>query len=86
MNLESSMGRQLSPRVRTRISGRLLTAVRTTRLRQYQLAQLIRVHPSTLSAWLNGIFPVQYGDPRVLQLGAILGVPASECFDESAVA
>jgi len=68
--------------VRTRISERLQNAVRTSNQRQYHLAQVIDVHPSTLSGWLNGIFPVHYGEPRVIRLGGILGVPASECFEQ----
>ncbi len=64
------------------ISERLRNAIKTASERQYRLAQRIRVHPTTLSAWVNGIFPVHRGDPRVLQLGALLGVPAAECFDE----
>jgi transcriptional regulator with XRE-family HTH domain len=83
-SLQSPMPRRSPPRVRTRISERLSFAVRTANVRQYQLAQRIEVHPSTLSAWLNGIFPVQHGDQRVVQLGDILGVPANECFEESA--
>jgi len=65
----------------TRISKTLRHAVWTTDDRQYRLAQAILVHPSTLSGWLNGIFPVQQGDPRVIQLGALVGVPASACFE-----
>jgi hypothetical protein len=64
------------------ISQRLRFAVKTSRHRQYELARAIRVHHSTLSCWLNGISDVQNGDPRVVRLGAILGVPAGECFEQ----
>lgn len=67
------------------ISQRLRFAVKTSGHRQYQLARAIKVHHSTLSCWLNGISDVRLGDARVLKLGAILGVPASECFEESTV-
>jgi transcriptional regulator with XRE-family HTH domain len=67
----------------TFISERLRAAVKSSRVRQYRRAQEIGIHPSTLSAWLNGIFPVQDGDPRVVQLGAFHGIPASECFQHS---
>jgi transcriptional regulator with XRE-family HTH domain len=64
------------------ISQRLRFAVKTSGSRQYQLARAIGVHHSTLSCWLNGISEVAAGDPRVVRLGAILGVPAGECFEE----
>lgn len=67
-----------------KISPVLRTAVRGASVRQYQLAQLICVHPSTLSAWLNGIIPVRPGDPRILQLGALVGVPPESCFEVTA--
>ena len=63
------------------ISQRLRSAVKKSGLRQYRLAHGIGVHHSTLSCWLNGISAVETGDPRVLRLGALLGVPAAECFD-----
>ena len=66
------------------ISQRLRFAVKTSRYRQYQLARAIGVHHSTLSCWLNGISEVPPGDPRVVQLGSILNIPASECFDQAA--
>jgi len=65
------------------ISERLHLAVKTSTFRQYKLARAIGVHHSTLSCWLNGISDVQFGDRRVLDLGAILGVPETECFEES---
>ena len=65
------------------ISQRLKSAVKHSGRRQYQLARAIGVHHSTLSCWLCGISDVQDNDPRVLALGDILGVPSSECFEES---
>jgi hypothetical protein len=66
------------------ISRRLRIAVKHSSYKQYELAQAIVVHPSTLSAWLVGIAPVRDGDRRILQLGAILGVPAKACFSADA--
>lgn len=40
------------------VSEKLRVAVKTSPQRQYRLAHKIEVHPSVLSAWLNGIaFP-----------------------------
>jgi transcriptional regulator with XRE-family HTH domain len=66
-----------------RISQRVKAAVKRSGRRQYELARAIGVHHSTLSCWLCGISDVQDGDCRVVALGQILGVPASECFEES---
>jgi len=65
------------------ISDQLHAAVRTSRIRGYQLAALIGVHPTTLSAWLNRIYKVRRDDPRVIRLGALVGVPADRCFAEA---
>lgn len=38
------------------------------------------IHPTQLSQFLHGAIPVRSGDPRLIRLGAVLGVPAAECF------
>lgn len=68
---------------RTHISDRLRRAVKAAPERQYTLAHRIPVHPSTVSAWINGIQLVAAGDPRVIQLGKLVGVPADECFESA---
>jgi hypothetical protein len=64
------------------VSERLRTAVKTAPERQYRLAHQVHVHPSLLSAWLNGITSPRPGDPRVIALGRLVGVPEHECFAE----
>ena len=64
------------------ISERLRHAIRTSGRRQYLWARDIGVHHSTLSCWLCGISDVKDNDPRVLRLGAMLSVPAAECFEK----
>jgi transcriptional regulator with XRE-family HTH domain len=66
------------------ISQRLRFAVKTSPFRQYELARAIGVHHSTLSGWLCGISDVHDDDPRVIKLGSILLVPASQCFEPRA--
>lgn len=65
-----------------RISQRLRDAVKTSGVHQYRLARRARMDRSVLSCWMNDITPVRPGDQRVLRLGALLGVPAGECFEE----
>jgi transcriptional regulator with XRE-family HTH domain len=54
----------------------LRAAVKTSTLRQYQLAHLVGVHPATLSAWMNGIYDVSPDDARLRKLGRLVGLPA----------
>jgi hypothetical protein len=64
----------------TMISQRLRLAIKNCGVPQYVLAKLLPVNHSTLSAWLCGISPVRRGDPRIVQLGSLVGVPARACF------
>jgi hypothetical protein len=65
------------------ISPRLLDAywrARQSGRRAYQLARDADLNPSVFSALLNESIPVRRGDPRVLRIGAVLGVPPELCF------
>jgi transcriptional regulator with XRE-family HTH domain len=63
------------------LSREFRAAIKLSRLRQYQLANLAGVHPATLSAWLNGVYRVRVNDPRILRLAALVGVTADACFE-----
>jgi len=65
------------------LSDRLRIAVRMADERQYRLARRAGLDPSIVSKWLNGIVDPKRGDPRVVKLGALVGVPADACFDNS---
>jgi transcriptional regulator with XRE-family HTH domain len=60
------------------LSHALRAAINTSRLRQYQLAHLVGVHPATLSAWMNGIYQVSPDDPRLRQLAQLVGLPSGD--------
>ena len=64
------------------VSERLWAAVKTSRRPAYKIAQEAGIHPSWLSKAINGIERVKRGDPRIISVGRILGIPESECFDE----
>jgi hypothetical protein len=61
------------------ISVALRNAVKLHPDRVWQLAHRIKVHPTQLSKWLSGAQPPKAGDPRVIALGALVGVPADQC-------
>ncbi len=65
-----------------KVSERLWAAIKTSRQPAYRIAQEVGVHPSWLSKAVNGIERVKPGDPRIIAVGRIVGVPAGECFDE----
>ncbi len=63
------------------ISQKLRAAIKLSPVRMYRLAQQAGLHPSTLSKLLNGIVPVRPGDPRVVRLGALLGLDPEDLFE-----
>lgn len=48
----------------------------------YKIAQLAGVNPNTLSRLINGIDLLKPEDPRILAVGEVLGLKASECFED----
>jgi len=67
-----------------RISTRLRLAVAQARLnglRQYAIARGAGLHPTVVSALLNGAIPTSMDDARVIRLGAAVGLRPGECFE-----
>jgi len=62
------------------ISKKLREAVKLSPMKSYQIAHAANLHPSTLSRIVCGIERVRNGDPRVLQVGNVLGLRPEECF------
>jgi hypothetical protein len=50
--------------------------------RQYEIANAAKIHPTILSSLINDIRPVRADDPRVIAIGAALGLQPSECFSD----
>lgn len=65
------------------ISRRLWEAVQLSGKRRYELAREAGIHPNVLSQILHGMRPIRRGDPKVLQLGRLLGLTADEIFAET---
>ena len=64
------------------VSQTFITAIKLSPRRAYQIAHEAGVHPSTLSAILNGIVRIRRGDPRVIAVAKVLGLSPTECFSE----
>jgi hypothetical protein len=67
------------------VSSRLRSAVwakRAAGMKQYELARAADVNVSVFSSLVNDIVPIQRNDPRVVRIGALLGLSPAECFDE----
>lgn len=55
---------------------------RVSGIRQYQLAQRAEVPPAVLSALINGIVSPRENDPRIVAVGALLGLTPEQCFEQ----
>ena len=66
------------------ISDKLRQEIAGSSLRQFQLATLAGIHPSTLSKALNGSTRLQPYDRRVLAIARVLGVNPEDAFEEDA--
>lgn len=64
------------------VSRKLVVAVKLADIRAYEIAHAADLHPSTLSRILNGIDEVKPGDPRVVRVAKVLGLPPEECFQK----
>ena len=51
----------------------------------YKVAQEADLDPSTLSKLMCGIVRVKKGDPRVLAVGRVLGIPPEDCFQKETI-
>jgi len=68
-----------------RLSARFKRAIFDLRfrgVRQSEIAIQAGFHPTAVSKLLHDAVPVRAGDPRVVRLGAALGIPAEECFEQ----
>lgn len=66
-----------------RISNRLRNEIKLN-APAYRIALKAGIHHSTLSKLMCGIEIIKPNDQRVIAVGKVLGVPAEECFEETA--
>ena len=64
----------------TKASEKLIVAVKLNETRAYKIAHKADLHPSTLSKIICGICHIKENDPRVIKIGAVLGLSPEECF------
>ncbi len=64
------------------VSEQFLIRLKLHELPAYRIAQQAGVNPNTLSRLINGIDPIKGGDERILAVGRIIGLGATECFEE----
>jgi len=62
------------------VSERFLVRLKLHSLPAYRIAQQAGVSPSQLSKLINGIDPVKPQDPRIVAVGKVLGLEATQCF------
>jgi transcriptional regulator with XRE-family HTH domain len=64
------------------VSEKLRAAIKLNHISAYKIAHKAEIDPSTLSKLICGIVKVKKGDPRVIKVGKVLGIPAEDCFQE----
>ena len=64
------------------VSDKLKAAIKLNAEPAYKIAHQANIAPSTLSKLICGIEKIKHGDPRVVAIGKILGIPLDECFAE----
>ena len=67
------------------VSRKLKIAIKLGDTPAYRIAQQVGLDPSLLSKLIHGIVKVEHGDPRVIAIGKVLGVPEDECFEDEGI-
>jgi hypothetical protein len=60
---------------------RLVMTIRLSKSRGYEIANAAGIRPETLSKLMHGALPIRPGDPRVLAVARVLGIPARDAFE-----
>ena len=64
------------------VSKKLRGAIKLNHIPAYKIAHKAGIDPSTLSKLICGIVKVKPGDPRVIKVGKVLGIPVEDCFQD----
>ena len=64
-----------------KLSQQFLIRLKLGGIRQYKAAHRAKVHPTTLSKLVNGVEKLKDRDPRILAVGAVLGLRPEDCFE-----
>ena len=68
------------------VSQKLIAAIKLNPMPAYKLAWSTGLNPTMLSKLINGIEKPKPNDQRIINVGKVLGVPASECFQDEETA
>jgi len=66
------------------ISDRLKTAITSDNRKSWEVAQTAGINPAYLAKYLNGSRKAFPGDLRIIRIGDVFGLPAHQCFEETA--
>jgi hypothetical protein len=67
----------------SKISKKLIQAIKLDERRQYEIAWAAGVNPTTLSQMITGYIRPKVGDRRVVRVGRVLGIDEKECFEKN---
>ena len=62
------------------LSRQFIERLKLSETPQYKIAIKAGVHPGLLSKWVIGAQAVKLGDPRLVEIGKLLGLEAREVF------
>lgn len=63
------------------VSKALIDKVKTSSLKQWEIAQKAKIHPSLLSQITNKLINVKHNDARVVAVGRVVGLSRDDCFE-----
>ncbi len=64
------------------VSQKFIAAIKLNSLPAYKVAWLAGINPTVLSKLINGIERIKPNDPRIINVGKVLGIPPEECFQK----
>ena len=67
------------------VSQKLIVAIKLNPMSAYKLAWSAGLNPTMLSKLINGIERPKPNDRRIINVGKVIGVPASECFQDEGI-
>lgn len=65
------------------ISNKLFTALKTSPIPNYKIAQAAGVHPNWISKAIHSAIKIRPDDPRLIRIGKILGLKMEDLFEEN---
>lgn len=67
------------------LSNKFKERIKLSEVPAYKLAWAVNIHPDTLSKYISGYLKPKLGDPRIIEIGRVLGLNPKEIFENPGV-